>query len=314
MDPARPAFLSTDFPTLPAQPAIAPRGVRGMRTAFLLAAVLATALAGCDDTMQAGGEDRSSGATAPEAAAAAGQPSEGAAVTALTAQLSPQMQYAQLRRQALAADWLPIEDPDCAQNVGGEARVCRLLPETEACSSDGRCVLWLGHAPSSSRLRVDTYGDATRWSGSGDSTDVAVRAWNFSDAPPAAPATACPAPGFDDFLAAYAGDDAVRQAFTRPLVSVIRYRQLGEDSDTYPALVAAAQYDGFRLRHADDGYHVAAADGGVDPATTAVERSEVSPGTFRVSYRYGMSEGRAYLFQRQGDCWVLAGEPDPPVA
>ncbi len=253
--------------------------------------------------------DRASAGVSPDGTAQAAD-TAAAARAAIEGRLSEGMAYADLREGALAAGWLPIEDPQCAENVGGEARVCRVLPEVESCSSDGRCAMWFGHAASAARLRVDTYGDAAGWVASGEDSEVIVRTWSFAAGGAAAmPDVTCPAQAFPAFLAAFSSDEAVRDAFTRPLVSVMRYRDVGEDILTSAVLVPAAHYDGFRLRHDGTDYHIVAADGTIDPQSTAVEVSQTGPATQRVAYQYGMSEGSTYEFRQERSCWYLAAEP-----
>ncbi len=313
-------FAQPLFPYL--ETSSAPRAFRRVSWAgTLLGCVL---LVGCDESPAgasagAARDVSTRGLAGDDPSASSGASSNGtlqdadtaaAAVAAVEDQLSEGMAYADLRKGALAAGWLPIENQQCADNIGGEARVCRLLPEVESCSSDGRCAMWFGHAPSAARFRVDTYGDALGWVGGGADAALVVRTWSFatSDATATRRVT-CPAQAFPRFLAAFASDEAVRDAFTRPLVSVLRYRDAGEDMLTSAVLVPAAQYDGFRLRHDGTNYHVIAADGTTDPQPTAVEVSQTGPGTQRVAYQYGMSEGSTYEFRQERSCWYLAAEP-----
>lgn len=292
-----------------------------MRNAFIfMFLVLGSTVSACDSFVA----DADETPVAPEAPLAG--PTDASQVDSagsqrpaqsLDGELSEGMAYIDLRNAVLAAGWLPVQDYGCPEQTGGEARICRELAELESCSSDGRCVMWFGRE-GGSMLRVDSFGDYTEWQVAGDAALLNVRAWEFSQAESvagkdaSAPASAvCPATDFQAFLQAFSADDDVQQAFTRPLVKVMQYRDVGEDSETYPAYVRAQDYDGFRFDHDASGFHVVHADGKVDPTSTPLQVLKADGG-YSVSYEYGMSEGNSYLFVKQQDCWYLAEDPKPP--
>lgn len=235
-----------------------------------------------------------------------------AAAHALEGVLKKGMAYVDLRNAALAEGWLPLLDPSCKENVGGEAAICNQLAELESCSSDGRCLMRFAHGSDQGVLRVDAYGDYRKWSLSGESAALYVRGWEFSPAEGAAVAAQCPSQNFTDFLIAFAGDDSVQKAFTLPLVKVMQYRDVGEDYETYPSYMTAADYSGFRIDHGADGFHVVDNSGKADPKPTPLEIKPEADGSYYVSYRYGMSEGNSYRFRHQRGCWYLAEDPDAP--
>jgi hypothetical protein len=79
------------------------------------------------------------------------------------------MDYRDFRQALLGAGWQSVRDPACETNVYGapgalsEAdNVCHQLPEIEACSGDGYCVMTFS-GPSGRRIRVTTYGDYSAW-------------------------------------------------------------------------------------------------------------------------------------------------------
>jgi hypothetical protein len=235
-----------------------------------------------------------------------------AAVRALEGALKKDMAYVDLRNAALAEGWFPLVDPLCKENIGGEAAVCNQLAELESCSGDGRCLMRMAHGSDQSVLRIDAYGDYTKWSLSGESAVLNVRGWEFSPAERAVVVTQCPSQNFSEFLNAFAGDDNVQKTFTLPLVKVMQYRDVGEDYETYPSYMSAADYSGFRIDHGADGFHIVDSTGKADPKPTPLEIKPEAEGSYYVSYRYGMSEGNSYRFQHQRGCWYLAEDPDAP--
>lgn len=80
------------------------------------------------------------------------------------------MDYSAFRRALLGAGWQAPANPECVTGVyggdgtraAGESNVCRELPEIEACSADGYCVMNFS-GPSGRRIRVTTYGDYSAW-------------------------------------------------------------------------------------------------------------------------------------------------------
>ncbi len=234
------------------------------------------------------------------------------AVRDLDGVLREGMAYADLRNAALAEGWLPLVDPLCKENVGGEAAICDQLAELESCSGDGRCLMRFAHGSDQKVLKVEAYGDYTKWSLSGESAVLNVRGWEFSSVEGTAEATQCPSQNFADFFNAFAGDDGVQKDFTLPLVKVMQYRDVGEDYETYPSYMNAVDYSGFRIDRDADGFHIVDSTGKADPKPTPLEIKPEVEGSYYVSYRYGMSEGNSYRFQHRRGCWYLTEDPDAP--
>ncbi len=222
------------------------------------------------------------------------------------------MAYVDLRNAALAEGWLPLVDPLCKENVGGEAAICDQLAELESCSGDGRCLMRFAHGSDQKVLKVEAYGDYTKWSLSGELAVLNVRSWEFSSAEGTAEATQCPSQNFADFLNAFAGDDGVQKDFTLPLVKVMQYRDVGEDYEAYPSYMNAVDYAGFRIDRDAGGFHIVDSTGKADPKPTPLEIKPEAEGSYYVSYRYGMSEGNSYRFQHRRGCWYLTEDPDAP--
>lgn len=101
--------------------------------------------------------------------------------TNLQAALKKDMAYADLRKLVVDAGWSPVIDPQCKENVGGEAVVCDQLPEVESCSGDGYCVMHFERAESKERLDVTTYGMVEDWNVLGGDSRLNVVEWAFSD-------------------------------------------------------------------------------------------------------------------------------------
>jgi hypothetical protein len=72
------------------------------------------------------------------------------------------MSYGELREFALTSGWEPIVDPDCKTNVGGPATICKIRPETSACSGDGYCIFQFQHRFKDVAVKIITYGDRVR--------------------------------------------------------------------------------------------------------------------------------------------------------
>jgi hypothetical protein len=90
----------------------------------------------------------------------------------LEALLSKGMTYADFRKTVLSNGWTPLVSPDCKTNVGGKALICDRLPEVNACSGDGYCLMFFEDKMSRTRLSVTTYGPATQ-----------VKHWGFKTDP-----------------------------------------------------------------------------------------------------------------------------------
>lgn len=218
--------------------------------------------------------------------------------------------YASARAALLAGGWLPLRDAGCWANVGGRAEVCNVLPETEACSSDGRCVMHFGHVEQATVLRVTTYGDWSRWSLEGrDGLQVAS---SQASSVEAAPALACPASTFDGFLAAFASSEATRIAFTAPLVRVAELNSTEDGDFSREVLMRGREYAGFNIRHEGDAFRFVDAEGRIDPSPLPLDIGRTS-NTYTVRYQYGMSEGNDYVFVAHAGCWRLVADPEPPT-
>lgn len=227
--------------------------------------------------------------------------------------------YADAREAVLRAGWRPIITPACAENVGGEARICRELPELEACSGtgEGLCRLAFADAAGSQTLMVRTKGGHADWVARGEAAMMRIDGAELAavaPSPDAAAGAACPSPDFLAFLEAFAADPAIRAAWTAPLVRTSMRYDLGEDSIVVEGAVRAAEFTGFPVVHRGEAFHFLAADGQVDPAPLALEISEDGAGSRRVSFAYGMGEGNSVRFLRVGECWQLAEDPEPPAS
>lgn len=81
------------------------------------------------------------------------------------------MDYSAFRRALLDAGWQAPANPDCVTGVyggdgtraAGEPNICRELPEIEACSGDGYCVMNFADLRAGRRIRVTTYGEYGAW-------------------------------------------------------------------------------------------------------------------------------------------------------
>jgi hypothetical protein len=228
-----------------------------------------------------------------------------------------EMPYATLRKRLTDAGWLPLRDPMCSENVGGEARVCRTLPEVESCSGDGYCVMHFANASEGKRIRVTTYGSSDRWDVPGEETTLAVKSWDVSVLKPTTTsadgaAPACPSRDFDTFLKAFASDDRIERAFTAPLVKVAEL--YSDDTGDHERMVymTGAAYDDFNVKHAGNAFYFVDSEGKVDTSPLALEVSQASESVRTVRYLYGMSEGNSYRFENRGDCWYLSEDPEAP--
>jgi hypothetical protein len=96
-----------------------------------------------------------------------------------TTLLSKEMAYGDLRRKVTADGWLPVPDPDCKVNVGGEANVCDDLTELESCSGDGFCVMRF--ARNGEKLEVYTQGMIEDWNAPGEASRLRVTEWEFDN-------------------------------------------------------------------------------------------------------------------------------------
>lgn len=270
-------------------------------------------LAACKPTSSATAPASPTTDPAPTTAAAAPASVPVEAGPAIETGFSEGMPYATLRGRLLQAGWLPLRDPACRENVGGEATVCFELPEVESCSGDGYCNMGFANAAAGKRMVVTTYGPYERWNTPGEEAALAVRSWDVSvlgTAPAAAPA--CPSPEFDAFLKAFATDAQIRRAFTAPVVKVAELGGGEDGGETVPVYVDGAHYAGFNVVHDGKAFHFVDGEGATDPAALPLEIQARGADAREVRYRYGMSEGNSYRFERKDGCWRLTEDPEPP--
>jgi hypothetical protein len=237
-----------------------------------------------------------------------------AATPAIDAAFAKDMPYATLRRQLLDAGWLPLRDPACWENAGGDASVCGELPEVESCSGDGYCNMAFANAAEGKRIDVSTYGPYERWNKSGEEAAVAVRSWKISplEAVAVASAPACPSGDFEAFLQDFAADEKIERAFTSPLVKVAELGGGEDGDDTVLVYEPGAKYDGFNVTYADKSFHYVDSEGVKDASALTLKIESQGENVRNVRYLYGMSEGNSYRFERKDGCWYLTQDPEPP--
>jgi hypothetical protein len=302
------------------------RDVKRMRYRHLAVALALVAVsAACKPNAQPEAAKAQTPQPAPAEAQTAEAPDAPTAATfaelAVKLALKTEMPYATLRKNLLDAGWLPLRDPMCWENVGGEARVCGDLPEVESCSGDGRCAMSFASEKDGAKIRVTTYGDYRRWNTPGEESSVAVKSFSFlpanaanAEADPAAKAVspACPARDFDRFLKAFASNPDLERRYTAPLVTVSELYS-GEDGD-FPrqVYVIGSGYDGFNVEFRDGAFHYVDAEGKADASPLKLSVEPEGEKIRKVRYSYGMSEGNSYRFEEQGDCWYLTEDPEPP--
>lgn len=253
-------------------------------------------------------------APAPAAAPVGPVPSPPSiAALPFAAQLAAGQPYADVRAAILGAGWRPIVTEACAENVGGEAAICRELPELDACSGTGEgfCLMAFGSSDARQALQLRTVGGHEGWAATGDAATVRLDRADLVAADPPSDRV-CGSGDFVTFLETFAGDPSVRAAWTAPLVRVALRYDLGEDSVEVAALQRAAEFRGFPIVHQGEAFHHVDANGAVDLAPLDLRITEPDPDTRDVAFDYGMSEGNRVRFARRGDCWELVEDPDPP--
>ena len=230
------------------------------------------------------------------------------------AQLSAGTPFAEARTAIIAAGWRPIVTAACAENVGGEAAICRELPELDACSGSGagECLMAFGSDDGTRMLEVRTVGGHDGWATTGEAAKVRLDRAGLTAAPVPADRV-CGSGDFMSFLESFAADTAVRAAWTAPLVRVALRYERGEDSVEVAALQRAAEFRGFPVVHQGEAFHHVDALGAVDMAPLALRVSEPDADTRDVAFDYGMSEGNRVRFTRSGECWQLVEDLDPPA-
>jgi hypothetical protein len=233
------------------------------------------------------------------------------AADSVLSKLSVGMAYGDLRNALLADGWLPLRDPECWDNVGGEAAVCNLLPETESCSADGYCRAQFAKTPDAV-LVVTAYGSYKTWDKT--ATDSVFQVKSFEASRVEKPVAECPPQDFNEFLRRFASDSHVQSAYTAPLVKVAEIEDRG-DEGYFSRMVyeKAATYRGFNVAHADNAFHFIDGRGQRDPNPLTLKIDAPTSDRRDVSYLYGMSEGNSYRFEKKGECWVLTEDPKPPT-
>lgn len=278
-----------------------------MRHSVLSLVVVGLLVTACKPQATASDVQTDAGAVAPVAAAPApvaeGKP-------AIEAAFREGMPFAEVRKQLLAAGWLPLRDPMCRENVGGTAEICFELPEVESCSGDGYCNMHYASTTEHRRITVTTYGQYGKWNTAGEEAALAVRSWRASALPAAeGAAPACPSSDFDAFLKAFASDEKTERAFTAPLVKVAQLGGGEDGDDQIDTYERSDDYDGFMLRYQASAWRLKPID----------ESSQGTPVDIRVTaepdgQRYvtlpGSVEGISYRFAMIDGCWRLVADPD----
>lgn len=285
------------------------------RNAWLLTFVLLAAA--CKPTAPAAEAAVAASPAAPAAAASASDASAVQPAAAASFAFTEDMPYADLRRQLTDAGWLPLRDPMCRENVGGEAPVCNDLPEVESCSGDGHCVMHFANAQRAQRIRVTTYGPYDRWNVKGEEAAFAVKSWQLTELAPAAKtaatsAVACPSRDFDVFLKAFASDDNIERAFTAPVVKVAELYTDDNGDHARMVYVDGRAYDDFNVRYGGQAFHYVDSEGRSDMKALRLEIEGNADEVKTVRYMYGVSEGNSYTFNDSGDCWYLVEDPEAP--
>lgn len=256
-------------------------------------------------------------AAAPPAAAEPATPPVEAAAPAVESAFTVDMPYADLRKRLTDVGWLPLRDPMCRENVGGEARVCGELPEVESCSGDGHCLMYFADADQGKRMRVTAYGPAERWNVPGEEAAFAVKSWDVSALDPAAKsiegaAPACPSRDFDVFLKAFASDPRIERAFTAPVVKVGELYSDDNGDHSRMVYIAGAAYDDFNVNYAQDAFHFVDSVQSIDGKPLHLDIESKDANQRSVRYMYGVSEGNSYTFKLSSDCWYLTEDPEAP--
>lgn len=274
---------------------------------------LALLLAACDATPP----PAATSASAPTAAAPAvvATPAAPPTLGALEAKLKKGMPYEDLRREVLAAGWLPLAAADCKEMWEKHRVGCWELAELQRCDAGHRCTMGFARGATQPLLRVDTDGDPMLWGFMDDKngSNMMVADWSLRRTEATAPRAAqCPSQDFKAFLAAFAGNKSTQRAFTLPLVKVADMATVKEDDVYYDAYVRAADYRGFILDHRSDGFYVVPAVG--EPSRVEPDIDMDGASAYLVTYRYGIGEGNSFRFEKHDGCWYLAADPEPPSA
>jgi hypothetical protein len=204
-----------------------------------------------------------------------------------------------------------VVEPNCKQNVGGAAAVCSERPEVSACSGDGYCVMLFQHRFKDVAVKIGTYGTQIRYAEFTRSKSHSVEA----------SAATCPSQNFTEFLATFANDKTIRNQFTLPQIRVVNLIEDDKGLRDQEVLVSKEDYKGFDLAHKNGAFYYTDSLGSLYAKLTVSYESERARNRLNivkqrddyfVSTRINMSEGNSWLFKRNGDCWSLAEDPEPP--
>lgn len=259
--------------------------------------------------------------SAPAPAETAAPPAQAASETsppasdpgvALPGILKAGVGFADARAALAAAGWLPLQDrAQCMANVGDRSALCYSTPELASCEDAG-CTLDFANADVLQRLSLMVGAPAV--SDPDESPAFgAVTSWSLSAVAAAAPAGPCPATDFDGFLKMFAADPLVRARYTAPLVRVAQTIDRGDAGDQLQqTYVLSTDYTGFALSYRDGAWYPSVEAGAPRPAPLDVSITAEDGGAQYVSVP-GNVEGVSYRFERHGECWRLAADPDSTV-
>ena len=287
------------------------------RAIALMAIVLASS--SCDATASLEAAAASGAMQKPVAAWAASSTSApNVASSAVAADFARGMPYATLRNRMLGAGWLPLRDESCWKATHDDTddengRLCAQLPELQSCSGV-RCSLRLADVKTAATMKVAVHGPLQGWDRQDKTIAVAVDSWQFTPSSARPVTEQCPGEDFSAFLQAFASGGRMQKSFTAPLVEVAEMEDLGDRGyHLQQVLMAAQDYRGFNLAYADGAFHFVDYQGRVDATPLPLAIKTPSPLVRMVSYRYGTSEGKAYRFEKVGNCWQLAADTQPPT-
>ncbi|MCS3748584.1 hypothetical protein FHY18_004221 [Xanthomonas arboricola] len=241
-------------------------------------------------------------------------PSAAAPATPAIAQFfRKDMTYSELRTRLLRDDWLPLREPRCWDNIGGDADVCRVLPEVDSCSADGYCIMRFANRALGLQAQITTYGPYDAYNATGGGSALKARSLDVQ-APPRTPqATACPAQDFAQFLQRFAADETIQRQFTAPFVKAMELRSDGDGDQEQPVYLRAQDYRDFDLRYQGGAFHFVDPDGKVDAAPLRVQVTQPDAHGQLVRYSMNMSEGNSFLFEQRDGCWYLSEDPEAPA-
>lgn len=232
-------------------------------------------------------------------------PSPASDAPAIAARLKTGASYADTRKVLADAGWLPLQDwTGCRNRLGEQRDLCTDTSELVSC--DGKadtCVLQFGDASTQRTLALTVaFQEAGARFG-------AVQGWAFAAAPAMPESGRCPAGDFDGFLKAFSSSDAVRAAYTAPLLRVTRMSDQGVGGYIEEtSLVAAKDYADFFLAYRDGAFRIVNSAGVVGPDPIALNIEPRAGGAYFVSIPDDV-EGISYLFEPYRGCWRLTADP-----